>query len=82
MTEFRERTHAKWIRLIQLPGYCPELNPDELLNQDVKTIALGKSRPRDRPDMMTAVRRHLYRRQEQPHIIRNLFQENHVRYTA
>ncbi|MGH8858255.1 MAG: hypothetical protein ACREXG_09555, partial [Polaromonas sp.] len=30
---------------ILLPGYCPELNPDELLNQDVKTNALGKSRP-------------------------------------
>jgi len=33
------------LRLIRLPGYCPELNPDELLNQDVKTNALGKSRP-------------------------------------
>jgi len=74
--------HATWIRLIQLPGYCPELNPDELLNQDVKTNALGKSRPRNRPEMMTAVRRHLYRRQQQPHIIRNLFQEKHVRYAA
>ncbi|WP_254906192.1 transposase [Paraburkholderia youngii] len=33
------------LRLIRLPGYCPELNPDELLNQDVKTNAPGKSRP-------------------------------------
>ena len=70
------------IRLIQLPGYCPELNPDELLNQDVKTNALGKSRPRNRPEMMSAVRSHLYRRQKQPHIIRDLFQEKHVRYAA
>lgn len=74
--------HAGDFRLIQLPGYCPELNPDELLNQDVKTNALGKSRPRDRAEMMTAVRRHLHRRQKQPHIIRNLFQERHVRYAA
>ncbi len=74
--------NATRIRLIQLPGYCPELNPDELLNQDVKTNALGKSRPRDRPEMMSAVRSHLYRRQKQPHIIRNLFQEKHVRYAA
>lgn len=59
--------------MIQLPGYCPELNPDALLNHDVKTNALGKSRPRDRPGMMTAVRRHLNRRQKQPPIIRNLF---------
>lgn len=74
--------HAADFRLIQLPGYCPELNPDELLNQDVKTNALGKSRPRNRAEMMTSVRRHLYRRQKQPHIIRNLFQERRVRYAA
>jgi transposase len=36
-------THEDRIRLIRLPGYCPEINPDELLNQDVKTNSLGKS---------------------------------------
>lgn len=70
------------IRLIRLPGYCPELNPDELLNQDVKTNALGKSRPTNRSEMMAGVRRHLHRRQRQPQIIRNLFQEKHVQYAA
>ena len=68
--------------LIRMPGYCPELNPDELLNQDVKTNALGKSRPSNRTEMMSGVRSHLYRRQRQPQIIRNLFQEKHVRYAA
>ena len=70
------------LRLIRLPGYCPELNLDELLNQDIKTNVLGKSRPSNRAEMMTGVRRHLYRRQRQPQIIRNLFQEKHVRYAA
>jgi transposase len=74
--------HAADFRLIQLPGYCPELNPDELLNQDVKTNALGKSRPRDRAEMMSAVRRHLFRRQKQPQVIQNLFREQHVSYAA
>jgi len=37
---------ATYFRLIQLPGYCPEFNPDELLNQGMKINALGKSRPR------------------------------------
>lgn len=69
-------------RLIQLPGYCPELNPDELLNQDVKTNSLGKSRPRDRTKMIATVRSHLHRRQKQPQVIRNLFLEKHVRYAA
>jgi hypothetical protein len=48
----------------------------------VKTNALGKSRPRDRADLMTTVRSHLYRRQKQPQIIQNLFREKHVRYAA
>lgn len=74
--------HGKRLRLILLPGYCPELNPDELLNQDVKTNALGKSRPRHKTEMMSTVRGHLHRRQKQPVVIRNLFRERHVRYAA
>lgn len=74
--------HAKSLRLILLPGYCPELNPDELLNQDVKTNALGKSRPRDKTEMMTTVRCHLHRRQKQPTVVQNLFREKHVQYAA
>jgi transposase len=74
--------NAERLRLIRLPGYCPELNPDELLNQDVKTNALGKSRPTSKAEMIDNVRRHLHRRQKQPHVIRNLFKEKHVRYAA
>jgi transposase len=74
--------HTQRLRLIRMPGYCPELNPDELLNQDVKTNGLGKSRPTDRTELMTTVRRHLYRRQKQPQVIKNLFREKHVRYAA
>ena len=74
--------NTKRLRLIILPGYCPELNPDELLNQDVKTNALGKSRPTNRAQMIATVRGHLHRRQKQPALIQNLFQEKHVRYAA
>ncbi len=31
------QAHADHIELQFLPGYSPELNPTELLNQDVKT---------------------------------------------
>lgn len=74
--------HALRLRLIRMPGYCPELNPDELLNQDVKTNGLGKSRPTNRTDLIAIVRSHLYRRQKQPQVITNLFREKHVRYAA
>ena len=70
------------LRLIRLPGYCPELNPDELLNQDVKANGLGKSRPTNSAELMAGVRTHLRRRQKQPQVIRNLLQEKHVRYAA
>lgn len=76
------QANAQRLRLILLPGYCPELNPDELLNQDVKTNALGKSRPANKGEMIRAVRSHLHRRQKQPAIIRNLLKEKHVRYAA
>ena len=81
VTQFVAR-HARRLRLIRLPGYGPELNPDELLNQDVKTNGLGRSRPANRNDLIKTVRCHLHRRQKQPQIIKNLFQEPHVRYAA
>jgi len=104
------------LRLIRLPGYCPELrwrkiitapchgwaqdqfqhirgrtgavicvrllNPDELLNQDVKTNGVGTRRPSNRTELIAGVRGHLRRRQRQPQVVRNLFQEKHVRYAA
>ena len=75
-------THSSRLRLIRMPGYCPELNPDELLNQDVKTNGPGKSRPTNRTELLAIVRSHLYRRQKQPQVITNLFREQHVRYAA
>ncbi len=39
--------HRELIELHLLPGYAPELNPAEMLNQDVKTNALGRRRPLD-----------------------------------
>jgi transposase len=80
-TAFVDR-YATRLRLILLPGYCPELNPDELLNQDVKTNVVGKSRPRPKDELMATVRQHLHRRQKQPALVKNLFQEKHVQYAA
>jgi hypothetical protein len=44
--------HREQIRIFFLPSYSPELNPDELLNQDVKTNALGRVRPINVQEMM------------------------------
>lgn len=74
--------NKKHIEVFLLPGYSPELNPDELVNQDVKSNALGRRRPRTRDEMVQDVRSHLHKRQRQPHIVRNYFQEQRVRYAA
>ena len=39
--ESRLEENADRIRLFYLPGYSPKLNPDEMLNQDVRTNAVG-----------------------------------------
>lgn len=63
-----------------LPGYSPELNPDELLNQDVKTNAQGRRRPKDQPEMISNVRAYLRSTQKQPQVVKRYFDEEHVRY--
>lgn len=74
--------HAHQLRLFHLPTYSPELNPDELLNQDVKVNAVGRSRPRDLAEMEAHVRSYLRRTQGRPAIVRSYFEERHVKYAA
>lgn len=57
-------------------------NPDEMLNQDVKSNALGRQRPATLEQMERSLRSYLHRRQRQPHIIRRYFLEQHVLYAA
>jgi transposase len=70
------------IRLFFLPGYSPELNPDEMLNQDVKSNAVGRKRPHNIVEMIRTVRRFLRGRQRQPHIVRKYFHEKDVQYAS
>jgi len=74
--------HKQQLRLIQLPGYSPELNPDELLNQDVKSNALGRRRPSNQGEMIGDVRSYLRSTQRQPAIVRKFFEHETVQYAA
>jgi transposase len=74
--------HSAKLELFFLPGYAPELNPDELLNHDTKEGAFTQRRPRDQKQMVQKVRTHLRSRQKTPQVIRNFFQEPHVRYAS
>ena len=71
------------LRLIRMLGYCLELNPDELLNPDVKTNDPGKSRPTHRSTSSWAVCAVISTGgRSTPPVIRSFFQEQPVRYAA
>ncbi|MGI8594486.1 MAG: IS630 family transposase [Solirubrobacteraceae bacterium] len=65
-----------------LPGYAPELNPAEMLNQDVKTNALGKRRPVNITELKANVRSFLRSCQRRPAKVARYFQKRHVTYAA
>ena len=74
--------HPDLIELHFLPGYSPELNPAEMLNQDIKTNALGRRRPLTLTELKTDVRGFLRSCQRQPARVARYFHERHVTYAA
>lgn len=74
--------HESELELFLLPGYCPELNPDEYLNQDMKSNAVGRQRPTTQTELMANVRSRLKSTQRRPHKIKNYFQHPDVKYAA
>jgi transposase len=74
--------HTASIRMFFLPAYSPELNPDELLNQDVKSNAVGRQRPTTQTEMIDNLRSYLRSTQKQPHVVKNYFQHDSVNYAA
>lgn len=72
--------HPDRIELHFLPSYSPELNPDELVNADLKRSLPMHSRARDQAQLAAETRRFFHRRQRQPHIVRGYFGGPYVRY--
>lgn len=70
------------LRLFLLPGYSPDLNPDELVWNGVKNHALGKLAHSDKPTMRKAATSYLRSLQRSPERIKAIFQKPSVRYAA
>ena len=60
----------------------PEINPDELLNQEVKSNALGRQRPGKQTELTGKVRSYLRSRRCKLYIVANYFQGKNVQYAA
>jgi transposase len=66
------------LELFYLPPYAPELNPDELLNQDVHTH-VARNRPSDIVSLIALTVEYLATRTRE--IVSNYFKGEHVAYT-
>ena len=70
------------IEVFFLPPYSPELNPQEYVNQDVKTNIIGKRRPINKAQMCTNVEDFMYKRKSDRKQVQKYFHVKHVRYAA
>jgi transposase len=74
------QAHAEAIELVYLPGYSPELNPTERLNQDLKTNSLGRRRPASQQELIDDTRGYLRSTQRRPGLVARYFDGRHVTY--
>lgn len=69
------------LRIFLLPSYSPQLNPDELVWNNVKG-RVGRSILAGPIDLKKKVHSQMRWLQKNPQVVRNFFQEPHVRYAA
>ncbi|MGL4824977.1 MAG: hypothetical protein ACRC4G_02110, partial [Alphaproteobacteria bacterium] len=54
-------------------SYSPELNPDELANQDIKRNIFRTGKAKTKPELMNKLRSFLRSKQRRPHKVENYF---------
>jgi len=70
------------IEFFFLTAYSPELNPDELLKQDVKSNAVGRKRAKTLTELKGNITNYLFGTQRNPDIVKSSFLKNEVSYAA
>ena len=75
-------THRGTIEVSYLPPYCPELNPDEGLNADLKQHVTRKAPMRSKQQLKQAAISHMRRLAKSPARVRGFFHQKPVRYAA
>ena len=72
--------HADEIELYYLPAYSPEYNPDEYLNQDVKTHVRQKPTPRSDRELKAGLRSYMRQLQRKNDKVARFFEHDSVQY--
>ena len=70
------------IEVFYLPSYSPELNPDEMLNANLKAAVTAKAPNRRKGQLKQAAIGHLRHLQKSPAKVRQFFQKDSVKYAA
>src|ERR671926_1151248 len=70
------------IEVFYLPGYSPELNPDEGINGDLKQVVTRKEPARSKAQLKRAVVGHMRKLSKSPHRVRSVFAHKTFRYAA
>lgn len=68
--------------MFYLPSYSPELNPDEMLNANLKAAVTSQAPNRRKGQLKQATIGHLRHLQKSPAKIKQFFQKESVKYTA
>ena len=74
--------HKDRIELFFLPPYSPELNPQEYVNQDLKTNIIGKKRPINKDQMKSNVVDFMTKRKNDKKQVQKYFHASHIKYAA
>jgi transposase len=77
--EFAASTGGR-LKLIFLPGYSPELNPDEWVWKNVKHDRIGKTGVTSKDDLKSKAIGALRRLQKRPRLVRAFFADPRLRY--
>jgi Transposase and inactivated derivatives len=81
VTKFVESVRER-LQLFYLPGYSPDLNPDELVWNNLKNHVIGRQVIETKPQMKKTVLSHRKRIQKSPSLICSFFQTQTTRYAA
>lgn len=75
-------SHADRIKLFWLPKYSPEMNPDEYLNNDLKSAINVDGLPNDKNELRSRIERFMSKLLHLPEHVRSYFQQPCVHYAA
>ena len=74
--------HRDEIKIFYLPAYSPELNPDELVNGDLKPGVGLREPAANKEELRMQIVEHMEETKSNPEKVKNFFRKASVRYAS